>query len=106
MFLIAGISPRTIVVDKNPRICPGCGLNQAYFKRIDHYFNLFFIPILRVKKGDPFIMCDRCEKTGHEFDQEYAAMPARPEMTCNHCGINIDQNFKYCPHCGKPMTHE
>ena len=106
MFLIAGVSPRTKVLDENPRICPVCGLYQAYFKRIDHYFNLFFIPILRVKKGDPFIMCDRCEKTVHEFDQESAKMPVEKQMTCNHCDKSIHKDFKYCPHCGNPSPHE
>jgi len=32
MFLIIGISPKTITIDNNPRICPFCGLAQAYYK--------------------------------------------------------------------------
>jgi hypothetical protein len=62
MILIAGVSPKIKVLDQNPRRCPGCGLNQAYSKRTDHYLSLFFIPIFRVKKGEPFIICDRCER--------------------------------------------
>lgn len=105
MFLIAGVSPKIKVLDKSPMICPVCGLYQAYFKRIDHYFNLFFIPILRVKTGDPFIMCDRCEKTVSEFDQEYATVPSEKKMTCNHCDKTIQGSFNYCPHCGNPTTN-
>jgi uncharacterized C2H2 Zn-finger protein len=63
MIFIAGIFPKTKTLDQNPHRCPVCGLHPAYYKRMDHYFSLFFIPILRVKKGEPFIMCDRCERT-------------------------------------------
>ncbi len=105
MFLIAGVSPKIKVLDKKPGICPVCGLNQAYLKRVDHYFNLFFIPILRVKTGDPFIMCDRCEKTVPEFDQEYATVPDVMKMRCGHCDKTIQNSFKYCPHCGNPTAN-
>ena len=71
MFLIAGVTPKIKVLDNSPMQCPVCGLHQAYYKRVDHYFNLFFIPILRVKKGAPFIMCERCERTVHEFKEDY-----------------------------------
>ena len=45
-FVIGGISPKIKVIDDKPMLCPVCGLAQAYFKRIDYYLNLFFIPIL------------------------------------------------------------
>ena len=100
MFLIAGVSPKTKVLDNNPRSCPVCGLSRAFYKRIDHYFNLFFIPIVRVKKGEPFIMCEKCEKTVQEIEQDYQAYPAEQESTCNHCGKTLSKEFKYCPFCG------
>jgi RNA polymerase subunit RPABC4/transcription elongation factor Spt4 len=101
MFLIAGVSPKTKIIDNNPRRCPVCGLDRAYYKRVDHYFNLFFIPILRVKKGEPFIMCDRCERTVHEFEQEHTIQSARHEKRCKSCGKDLHGDFKYCPFCGK-----
>lgn len=104
MFLIAGVSPRTKVLDNNPRRCPVCGLSQAYYKRIDHYFNLFFIPIFRVKKGEPFIMCERCERTVHEFKEEYPHWPDKKGMQCNHCGKILEKDFEYCPYCGKHIA--
>ena len=104
MFLIAGVSPKIKILDKNPKICPVCGLAQAYYKRVDHYLNLFFIPILRVKKGEPFIMCDRCERTVHEFKEEYSSTwPDIKKKQCHHCGKTIEKDFEYCPYCGKTV---
>jgi len=101
MIFIAGISPKTKVLDQNPRRCPLCGLHQAYFKRVDHYLSLFFIPLLRVKKGDPFIMCDRCEKTIPEFGPDFSQQTDVKNKTCPYCERSLDQDFKYCPYCGK-----
>jgi RNA polymerase subunit RPABC4/transcription elongation factor Spt4 len=101
MFLIAGVSPKIKILDTNPRICPVCGLVRAYFKRVDHYLYLFFIPVLRIKKGEPFIMCDRCEKTVHEFKEEYGHPAHGKGAMCHDCGKDLDKDFKYCPYCGK-----
>jgi hypothetical protein len=62
-FFIAGISPKTKIIDEKPGRCPACGLHQAYQKRIDHYLSVFFIPLIRVKEGEPFIICERCHRT-------------------------------------------
>ena len=105
MFLIAGVTPKVKVLDNTPRQCPVCGLHQAYYKRVDHYFNLFFIPILRVKKGEPFIMCERCERTVHEFKEDYGnTWPETKEMTCHHCGNTLEKTFEYCPYCGTQIS--
>jgi RNA polymerase subunit RPABC4/transcription elongation factor Spt4 len=103
MFLIAGVSPKTIIIDNNPRLCPVCGLVRAHFKRVDQYLYLFFIPVLRIKKGEPFIMCDRCEKTVHEFRGEYDHPADRKGVTCHDCGKDLHEDFKYCPYCGKQL---
>ncbi|MCG6972235.1 MAG: zinc ribbon domain-containing protein [Desulfobacterales bacterium] len=105
MFLIGGVTPKMKVLDNTPRRCPVCGLHQAYYKRVDHYFNLFFIPIVRVKKGEPFIMCERCEKAVNEFDAEDRSgrLDVAPS-TCPHCGKTLDESFRYCPYCGKPSS--
>jgi ribosomal protein S14 len=101
MFLIAGVSPKTKTLDGHPRRCPTCGLSQAYYKRIDHYFNLFFIPLLRVKKGEPFLLCERCQQTVHQVDGSDGPMPERQINRCDHCGRAVEKAFAYCPHCGK-----
>ncbi len=87
----------------NPDYVLVCGLAQAYFKRTDHYFNLFFIPILRVKKGEPFIMCEKCERNMHEFGDEYNGWLDKQDRTCGHCGRALHQDFQYCPFCGKQV---
>jgi len=101
MIFIAGVSPRVKVLDQNPRRCPVCGLNMAYHKRIDHYLSLFFIPILRVKKGAPFLACDRCENAKRATGPEFSRQPQDNSQTCGSCGRSVAADFKFCPYCGK-----
>ncbi len=103
MIFIAGVTPKVKVLDQNPRRCPVCGLHQAYYKRMDHYLSLFFIPILRVKKGEPFIMCDRCERTVNEFGPDFNRRQQEGARTCRYCGKNVGSDFKFCPYCGKQV---
>ena len=107
MFLIAGVSPKTKVIDNTPRRCPVCGLVRAYYKRIDHYFNLFFIPILRVKKGEPFLICDHCSKPVTEFKKEYdGTRPDIQKSQCRHCEKTLEKDFGFCPYCGNPVIRK
>ena len=101
MFIIAGVSPKTKIIDTNPRRCPVCGLHQAYFKRVDHYFSLFFIPLIRIKKGKPFIMCERCQRQLGEFGEEKKGWLGKKKNECRNCGGRIDKGFDFCPYCGK-----
>jgi hypothetical protein len=101
MFIIGGLSPKLRTLDPTPRICPACGLAQAYLKQVDHYINLFFIPLFRVKKGKPFLFCDRCQNSGflHPADDPLSS----PGIRCRTCGREIQPEFRFCPHCGKPL---
>jgi hypothetical protein len=103
MIFIAGVAPKIKILDQNPRRCPLCNLNQAYYKRMDHYLSFFFIPILRVKKGKPFIMCDRCAQTFHASGAggDFANQQPGEAGTCRYCGKNLDKEFKFCPGCGR-----
>ncbi|MGD9042688.1 MAG: zinc ribbon domain-containing protein [Desulfobacterales bacterium] len=101
MIFIAGVSPKIKVLDQNPRRCPVCGLHQAYNKRMDHYLSLFFIPILRVKKGEPFLACDRCEQTARAPGPDFIQPPHEEAQACRYCGKNVGNDFKFCPYCGK-----
>lgn len=101
MFLIAGVSPKTIIVDEKPKLCPLCGLARARYKRIDHYLSLFFIPLFRVKKGEAYLMCDRCEKEAKEFGYGDGSLPGEKEIPCGACGEKIKEKFSFCPYCGK-----
>jgi DNA-directed RNA polymerase subunit RPC12/RpoP len=103
MFFIIGIFPKIKIIDQNPRRCPECGLPQAYKKRIDHYFQIFFIPVVRVKKGEPFVMCEGCHRSGSEFSREFSPSHEKAGLRCKSCGNPIHERFYYCPSCGKKI---
>jgi hypothetical protein len=101
-FFIGGIQPRTIDLDNQPRMCPSCGLYQARLKRVDQYISVFFIPVLRVKKGNPFLLCERCgvasKEPGGADSQLFSN--AKPDR-CPNCGGLIEKSFNFCPFCGR-----
>lgn len=102
MFLIAGVQPRVRRLDDTPQRCPACGSREAHAARVDHYFSLFFIPLIRVKKGTPFLQCDRCQRSMGDAPTPEPAPPlAGSETVCVACGKRFDRSFKYCPHCGQ-----
>jgi len=100
-FIIGGISPKVKTLDENPRRCPQCGLNQAYPTRIDHYLNLFFIPLFPVKRGEPTLLCRNCQTMsgGQPFDE--ATEHPSGALKCSHCGGDLKVKYAYCPYCGK-----
>ncbi|MCG6906833.1 MAG: zinc ribbon domain-containing protein [Desulfobacteraceae bacterium] len=100
-FLVGGISPKTVVLDPAARRCPACGLFQARLQRVDHYLNLFFIPLWRVKKGAPLLVCSRCGTLSDPEAASEAAVAAPPGETCSRCGRALAADFRYCPHCGQ-----
>lgn len=100
-FFIGGIQPRTVELDKKSMPCPSCGLYQAKIKRTDHYLSVFFLPVLRIKKGEPFIICERCGAVFSDAlngtsraDNDYSG------SRCPHCGRQIEPGFRFCPSCG------
>ncbi|MBL7176322.1 MAG: zinc ribbon domain-containing protein [Desulfobacteraceae bacterium] len=102
-FIIAGIQPKTIDLEKQPRICPSCGLYQASLKRIDHYVSIFFLPIIRLRRGSPFLECKRCGSMSHESGEIwFRSQERQPGSICSHCKKSIEPEFRFCPFCGKP----
>jgi RNA polymerase subunit RPABC4/transcription elongation factor Spt4 len=95
-FIIGGVQPRVKVLDEQPRRCPRCGLHQAYMKRVDHYISLFFIPLLRVKTGEPALVCDRC--AGPVSESGSAA-----EKFCRFCNRAHPGDYGFCPVCGRRL---
>ena len=102
MILIAGVSPKTKTLESTPRLCPSCGLAQAYLKRVDHYLSLFFIPVFRVKTGEPILVCNRCESAGfmHPEGHSDTEHQTTHSVMCRQCLRTLDPNFSYCPFCG------
>jgi RNA polymerase subunit RPABC4/transcription elongation factor Spt4 len=102
MFLIAGVQPKTRRVDENPQRCPVCGLAQAYATRVDHYLSLFFIPLIRVRQGAPFLLCEGCQRPVDDSRAPVQAVPlSGSSSVCVACKRAFDSSFKYCPHCGQ-----
>jgi hypothetical protein len=103
MFIfIAGISPKKKIIEDYPRRCTVCGMQQAYKTRIDHYLNVFFIPLIRVKKGEPFTICEQCQRTKTDFKYRHSPNEENGHL-CKFCGKPVGRGFFYCPYCGKKL---
>ena len=106
-FFIAGVQPKTKVLDPNPRLCPVCGLNRAKLKRIDHYLSVFFIPLFRIKKGEPMLVCDICGPVGAEVGPGGREVAPEPEVgtgeLCPMCKAKVEPHFRFCPYCGQRL---
>ncbi|MFQ6037255.1 MAG: zinc ribbon domain-containing protein, partial [Candidatus Aminicenantales bacterium] len=103
-FFIGGIQPRTVRLDRQPRSCPVCGRPEVFRERVDHYLSLFFIPLFPVKKGTPFLACAGCgtafDERGGVRGQEFRAR----EASCPFCGRHLEEDFDFCPRCGRRVT--
>lgn len=103
MIFIAGVQPRTVRIEKHAQACPSCAHFDVYLKRLDHYISLFFIPLIRIKKGVPFFVCENC---GTHQDQQGSAFEfgetGKPQQ-CGFCGRSVEPDFSYCPACGRPL---
>lgn len=95
-------------VDDKPRLCPSCGLPSGRLKRRDNYLSLFFIPLFPVKRGEPFVECNRCQGVFPVQDSGYE-MPAaskpgpKSNPVCQGCRQLVDERFVYCPWCGRRL---
>jgi len=99
-FLIGGVQTKATTLDETPRLCPSCGIAEARLKRVDHYLSLFFIPLFRVKRGVPVLICSECgnvSSPGQPFREPGHAV-GRNE--CARCGRPVASDFRYCPGCG------
>jgi len=101
MIFVAGVSPKTTVIDPTARLCPACGLARARLQRVDHYFSLFFIPVFRVKKGDVFLFCDRCNRPVNDRSGQLEAKREASPAACAVCGRELEDEHRFCPYCGQ-----
>lgn len=100
MFLIAGIQPRVKKLEDTARRCPARGRYSAYHRRVDHYLSLFFIPLLKVKTGEPVVVCDSCSHAGPPSGAAQSAAAAPRQTSCSACGRPLKRDFSFCPYCG------
>jgi RNA polymerase subunit RPABC4/transcription elongation factor Spt4 len=100
-FFIGGVQPKTIRLDKQARLCPVCQHSAVYLKRIDHYLSLFFIPLFPVKKGTPFVSCDNCQSVLDERGMAFNDWRKGSPRRCPDCGRTLEDDFDFCPRCGK-----
>lgn len=102
-FFIGGIQPKQKLLEKQARSCPACGRIGLSRKRSDMYLSLFFIPLLRVKKGTPFLVCDLCGSGYREDGTVMDREQTRTGMNCPRCGRGLELDFVFCPTCGKKL---
>jgi RNA polymerase subunit RPABC4/transcription elongation factor Spt4 len=103
-FFIGGVQPRTVCLDKRARSCPVCSHTEVYLKRVDRYLSLFFIPIFPVKKGVPFFFCDNCKTVLGEKDTPISGEQRGRIAKCPYCGRSLEEDFNYCPRCGRRIV--
>jgi hypothetical protein len=103
MFFIAGVQPRTVRIEKHTQACTSCAHFDVYVKRVDHYISLFFIPLIRIKKGTPFLVCDNCGTYPEQQDSAFEFRKAGKPQKCGYCGRSVEPDFSYCPSCGRSL---
>jgi len=102
-FFIGGIQPKTVLIDRQARSCPACGHFEIHQKRVDQYVSLFFIPLFPVKRGTPFLICEKCNTILDKHDYRMDVEQAVSGKKCPQCGRSIDPDFTFCPYCGKTL---
>lgn len=86
-------------IDATARECPACKAHQATLKRVDHYLCLFRIPVMRVRKGEPFLACNGCESI---IAKDYKKSRTTSKRICSTCGRALYGDV-YCPICGRQV---
>lgn len=102
-FFIGGVQPKTVRLERQARLCPVCQHSAVYLKRVDHYFSLFFIPLFPVKKGTAFLSCDNCRSVFDEKGSRTSDAQQGSSRVCPNCGRSLEDDFDFCPRCGKKV---
>ena len=122
MFFVFGISTKEKEIDFTQTIvCPGCGSYGRLEVFMTYtYFSLFFIPIFKWNKkyyvrstccGSLFTInedlgksIERGERSRiEESDLHPININYNKERFCSNCNYSIDNDFEYCPKCGRKL---
>lgn len=128
MFFIMGITPGEKKLNYNQMvICHQCGSYGRYEVFMTWTcLSLFFIPVFKWNKH--YYVRTTCCNTTFELDAEVGRKIARGENVeilpehllrlggndrfgyispgkhiCSNCGYETEEDFQYCPKCGKPF---
>ena len=101
MIFIGGVQPKTKIIEGQARPCPLCGRIRARYRRVDHYLSFFFIPVLRIKKGEPFLACDTCQQEVQEMVRGGEIPADSPARACPQCERGLEPDYNFCPGCGR-----
>ncbi|MBP1920748.1 zinc ribbon domain-containing protein [Youngiibacter multivorans] len=108
---------------ENNVICPECGrLTRLSVVKQSSYFHIFFIPIFRwnVRYFAKSHCCGQVfelnAEAGKEFEEGKSGAISQGDLTrigpqgriglvtCGSCGVKVENSYRFCPHCGNPLT--
>ncbi|MDO5027804.1 MAG: zinc ribbon domain-containing protein [Bacillota bacterium] len=122
MFLFFSIKSKEEAIDFSQNLsCQVCG-TYGPFKAFVVYkvFSLFFLPVIRWDRKY-YLSCSTCgsvyqidQSLGQdleagrklslqESDLSLVASSYRPTRTCSSCGYQAEEDFDYCPKCGRKL---
>lgn len=126
MFFIMGMNPHQKQISYNSQliICSECGKYGRYEVWMTCMcFTFFFIPLIKWNKQ--YFVKTTCCETIYELDSAIGKALAKgadieirsdhlkkvanghgsygPEKTCGYCGYKTNEDFQYCPKCGRPF---
>lgn len=125
MFLIFGITQgeKRLGFDQTA-VCPCCGRYGRYEVFMTYMcFSLFFIPIVKwnkryyVKTICCHAVCEIDRELGERIRKGQAGEIRESDLhfgcygdtdkhgakRCENCGYETEEDFQYCPKCGKPL---
>ena len=122
MFFVFGISTKEKDIDfVQTTVCTSCdsyGRLEVFMTY--NYFSLFFIPIIKWNKK--YYVRSTCCGSLYAIDNDLGRAIERGEKNkieetelnplninhnkerfCSNCGYNINNDFEYCPKCGRKL---
>lgn len=124
MFFIIGLSQKEVQLDFHQmEVCHGCGkYGKVEVWMVYSYLMFFFIPIFKWGKRY-FVKMDCCGVVS-ELDTQVGKAIEKGAITtldtdtlsfgstqyrkggtrcCSHCGYTTEEDFQFCPKCGKEL---